>query len=119
MAEAWRRDGATVAAELGTDVSIGLSSAEVSSRRALHGPNRLEAAVVVPAWRKFLDQFADPLIYLLIGAVVASFAAWLLEGAEETTFEGIANLASPLPKPVRGCVREGRHQSRGTPRHSK
>ena len=108
MAEAWRRDGATVAAELGTDVSIGLSSAEVSARRALHGPNRLEAAVVVPAWRKFLDQFADPLIYLLIGAVVVSFAAWLLEGAEEVPFEVIVILAIILLNAVLGFVQEAR-----------
>lgn len=108
MAEPWHRDGATVAAELGTDVSIGLSSAEVSARRASYGSNRLEAAVVVPAWRKFLTQFADPLVYLLIGAVVVSFAAWLLEGAEEVPFEVIVILAIIVLNAVLGYVQEAR-----------
>ena len=36
----------------------------------------------MPAWRKFLGQFADPLIYLLLAAVVVSLVAWVLEGGE-------------------------------------
>ncbi len=108
MAEAWHRDVATVTAELGVDASIGLSSAEVVNRRAIYGSNQLEAAVVVPAWRKFLTQFADPLIYLLIGAVVVSFAAWLLEGAEEVPFEVIVILAIIVTNGVLGYVQEAR-----------
>lgn len=108
MTEPWHRDAATVAAEVGTDTSIGLSSAEVIARRASYGSNRLEAAVVVPAWRKFLAQFADPLVYLLIGAVVVSFAAWLLEGAEEVPFEVIVILAIIVLNAVLGYVQEAR-----------
>jgi Ca2+-transporting ATPase len=33
----------------------------------------------VPAWRKLLAQFADPLIYLLLGAIAISVAAWALQ----------------------------------------
>ena len=42
----------------------------MAARLARDGPNRLDPAEQVPAWRKFLAQFADPLIYLLIAAVV-------------------------------------------------
>ena len=80
--DAWRREAAEVAASLGTDVRRGLSTAEAAARLARFGPNRLEAAGQVPAWRKFLAQFADPLIYLLLAAVVVSLVAWVLEGGE-------------------------------------
>ena len=73
-----------------------------------YGPNQLDAAATVPAWRKFLDQFADPLVYLLIGAVVVSFGAWLLEGAEGMPFEVIVILVIVLLNAVLGYVQEAR-----------
>ena len=79
---AWRAEASLVAAALGTDARRGLSAAEAEARLARLGPNRLEAAERVPAWRKFLGQFADPLIYLLLAAVVVSLVAWALEGGE-------------------------------------
>ena len=80
--EPWRRDPTDVAAELDTDVGRGLTSAEAAFRLARDGPNELEAAAAVPAWRKFLSQFVDPLIYLLLAAVVVSVVAWAAEGAD-------------------------------------
>ena len=62
--EAWRRDAMEVAAELSTDVRMGLTSAEAAARLERYGPNHLDAAAMVTAWRKLLFQFADPLIYL-------------------------------------------------------
>ena len=50
----------------------GLSGAEAAIRLTRFGPNRLEEAQRVPGWRKFLGQFADPLIYLLLAAIVVS-----------------------------------------------
>ena len=49
-----------------------LRQGEAAARLERHGPNRLEEARPVPAWRKFLGQFADPLIYLLLVAVAIS-----------------------------------------------
>jgi magnesium-transporting ATPase (P-type) len=70
-AEPWRRDSAEVAAELDVDIRVGLTSAEAAARLVRYGPNQVNAADALPAWRKLLAQFADPLIYLLIAAVVA------------------------------------------------
>ena len=66
----WRREAADVVAGLGTDEHLGLSTAESRRRLDRFGPNQLQRAAVVPAWRKLLVQFADPLIYLLLAAVV-------------------------------------------------
>jgi magnesium-transporting ATPase (P-type) len=68
------------------DPSIGLTAADVADRRA---SARLDAAAAVPSWRKMLAQFANPLIYLLLGAVVVSVIAWI--------FEGVKGVSTPLP----------------------
>lgn len=65
----WRLDAAHVAARLGTDVRCGLTSAEAQARRGRYGPNELEPEAAVPAWRKLLSQFANPLVYVLLAAV--------------------------------------------------
>ena len=36
---------------------------------------------MVPRWKKFLAQFADPLVILLLVATAISAALWLLERA--------------------------------------
>ena len=73
-------DAGAVAAALGVDVGTGLSEQEAASRLAQHGPNALRAAPRAPAWRRVLAQFQDPLIYLLLAAVVVALVAWWVEG---------------------------------------
>jgi magnesium-transporting ATPase (P-type) len=106
--EPWRRDPSDVAAELGADVDRGLTSAEAALRLARDGPNELEAAAAVPAWRKFLSQFADPLIYLLLAAVVVSVVAWSAEGAEGVPYEAVVIAVIVVLNAVLGYVQEAR-----------
>lgn len=62
-----------VLAEIKTDPVSGLSSSEAESRRAEFGFNRLTPKRGTPAWFRFLLQFHQPLIYiLLIAAVITS-----------------------------------------------
>jgi len=91
-ADPWLVDTAEVVGSLGGDPVSGLSREEAAERLARVGPNRLEPEAEVPAWRKFLAQFADPLIYLLLAAIAVSLVAlvaWVLEGAEGVPFEAI------------------------------
>ena len=108
LSEPWRRDAAEVADDLGADPERGLTGAEAAARLGRFGPNLLEAAEVVPAWRKLLAQFANPLVYLLLGAVAVSLAAWALEGADEIPYEAIVILAIVLLNAVLGYVQEAR-----------
>lgn len=55
-----------------TPLHVGLSSAEAARLLAQHGPNQLAAAETVPAWKKFLAQFKDMLILILIAAALVS-----------------------------------------------
>lgn len=63
-----------VVASLSTDVMTGLSSGEVAERLATYGPNRLAESKRRPAFLRFLDQFRDLLIMILLVAAVVSFA---------------------------------------------
>ncbi|MBN2203436.1 MAG: cation-translocating P-type ATPase [Thermoleophilia bacterium] len=87
--DSWRRSAADVAAELGTDLRDGLSAAEATARLGRYGPNELEPGEEVPAWRTFLRQFADPLVYLLFAAIAISLAVWVLEGAAGIPFDAV------------------------------
>jgi P-type Ca2+ transporter type 2C len=104
----WRQDAADVAAALASDVHRGLSAPEAAARLERYGPNRLDATEPVPPWRKLVVQFADPLVYLLIGAVVVSLAAWLLEGAAGVPFEVIVISAIIVANGALGYVQEAR-----------
>ncbi|MGZ8606806.1 MAG: cation-translocating P-type ATPase [Actinomycetota bacterium] len=104
-------DPSTVAAAdvvraIGADPSSGLASEEAADRLERVGANRLDPAAEVPAWRKFLAQFADPLVYLLLGAVVVSVVAWALEGAEGTPYEAVVIAAIVLANAVLGFMQE-------------
>jgi P-type Ca2+ transporter type 2C len=106
--EPWRCEAAAVAAELGTDIGKGLTAAEAASRLRRHGPNELEAAAAVPAWRKMLGQLADPLIYLLLAAVVVSLVAWAAEGASGVPYEALVIAVIIVLNAALGYVQEAR-----------
>jgi Ca2+-transporting ATPase len=69
MAE-YRRTTDEVVTELESDPRWGLSTEEARSRLERYGPN--EAEKPVPAWRRFLAQFRDTLVILLLAATAIS-----------------------------------------------
>jgi Ca2+-transporting ATPase len=71
---------AELARTFAVDIELGLTSPEAALRLARDGPNVLAATVALPAWRRFLRHFQDPLIYLLCAAIAISLAAWAIEG---------------------------------------
>jgi magnesium-transporting ATPase (P-type) len=106
--EPWLRPAAEVVAGLGTDVRAGLSSPEATTRLRRYGANQLQAAERMAGWRRFLGQFADTLIYLLLTAVVVSVVAWAVEGAEGVPYEAVVILAIVVLNAVLGYVQEAR-----------
>ena len=98
--------GAEVVEALSGDPHEGLSGAEAERRLAQFGPNRLESAQPVPAWRRFAAQFAEPLVYLLIGAAVVSLLAWASEGATGLPVEAAVIATIVLANGVLGYVQE-------------
>ncbi len=64
---------------LGVNLSAGLMPEEVRRRQKEHGPNRVTARRGTPAWVKFLRQFNQPLVYILLVAsgVTALLGEWV------------------------------------------
>ncbi len=54
---------------LEVNLSLGLGEQEVDRRQKVFGPNSVTARSGVPLWYKFLEQFNQPLVYILIAAV--------------------------------------------------
>ncbi|MBF0408859.1 MAG: HAD-IC family P-type ATPase [Candidatus Riflebacteria bacterium] len=61
--------------ELETNPEKGISNGEAEKRIENFGQNVLTPAKRVPAWRRFLGQFENPLIIILLVSAVASFFA--------------------------------------------
>ena len=104
----WSRSADAVACDLGTDASAGLSTAEAARILADNGPNELPSKPPVPAWKRFLAQFNDPLVFLLLGAIVISAIAWVLEGAHGAPVDSIVILAVVTLNAVLGFVQENK-----------
>lgn len=96
------------AAQLGADVERGLTAVEAAERRARFGANTLDSAPPEPAWRRLLAQFADPLIYLLLGAVVVSMAAWAFEGARGVPIDALVIVVIVVANAILGYVQESK-----------
>ena len=104
----YRRPAAEVVAALGSDARRGLTDAEARRRLGQHGPNELAAERPVPGWKKFLAQFKDALVVLLLIAAAISAALWLAERDTPLPYEAIAILAIVLLNAVLGYVQQAR-----------
>ncbi len=83
-------DVPAVADSVGADPAIGLSRAEAARRLVADGPNEL-ASTPPKTWaQRLLEQFASPLVLLLLAAIVVSLIAWWLEDASEVPFDAVA-----------------------------
>ncbi|MGI8708797.1 MAG: cation-translocating P-type ATPase [Actinomycetota bacterium] len=97
-----------VVAGLDSDARRGLDEAEARARLLSQGPNELRSTPQVPRWRKLLGQFVDPLVMLLLAAVVVSLAVWLVEGSHGIPFETLAIVLIVLLNAVLGYIQEER-----------
>lgn len=110
-------DAQAVAASLGVDPNTGLSQAEAERRLVQYGPNELASAPPVPKWKKFLAQFKDPLVYLLLAATGISLVAWFIEranatlgaeGGEALPFDAIVIVLILIVNAVLGYIQESK-----------
>jgi len=93
---------------LQSDPVGGLAAGEAQDRLVRIGPNELQATPPIPRWRRFLAQFTDPLVILLLAATVISVIAWLLEGAEGLPYEALAIIAIVIVNALIGFFQEER-----------
>ncbi|KAL9622047.1 MAG: hypothetical protein Q9160_003546 [Pyrenula sp. 1 TL-2023] len=73
------------ASRLSTSLSHGLSPSEAESRLLKDGPNELPSEEPEPMWLRFLKQFKETLILLLLGSAAISFFIGNLDDAVSIT----------------------------------
>uniref|UniRef100_W5KCX8 Calcium-transporting ATPase type 2C member 1 n=1 Tax=Astyanax mexicanus TaxID=7994 RepID=W5KCX8_ASTMX len=112
------------ACALQADLQFGLSHDEVLRRRVYHGWNEFDISEEEPLWKKYISQFKDPLIMLLLASAVISVlmrqfddavsitvaiiivvtVAFVQEYRSEKSLEELGKLVPPECH----CIREGR-----------
>ncbi|KAM9048909.1 calcium-transporting ATPase type 2C member 2 isoform 1-T1 [Megaptera novaeangliae] len=108
------------------DLQNGLSEFSVTQRRLVHGWNEFVADNTEPVWKKYLDQFKNPLILLLLASALVSVltknyedaisiamavlivvtVAFIQEYRSEKSLEELTKLVPPECN----CIREGKLQ---------
>ena len=105
---AYGRPADDVLASLATDGRRGLSETEARARLGQYGRNELAVDKPVPAWRKFLAQFEDVLVILLLLATAISFGLWVYERGAMLPYEAITIFSIVLLNAVMGYVQTSR-----------
>ncbi len=100
--------GRAVLAAWAGDAERGLSAEDAARRLAEHGPNEVVSEPPEPWWRRLLAQFRDPLVYLLLVAIVISLGVWALEGAHGVPVDAVVIVAVLLANATIGFVQEAR-----------
>lgn len=90
----WATAAEEVCRQVAADTATGLTSQEAQRRRDQFGPNELVSEPPVPIWRRVVQQFNDPLVLLLLAAIVVSIAAWAFEGGQDVPVDAIVIAAT-------------------------
>ncbi|XP_009075176.1 PREDICTED: calcium-transporting ATPase type 2C member 2 [Acanthisitta chloris] len=115
-----------LARALKVDLETGLSAFSVLQRRVKHGWNEFSVENTEPIWKKYLDQFKNPLILLLLASALVSVITKEYEDAASITMavlivvtvafiqeyrseKSLEELTKLVP-PECNCLREGKLQ---------
>ena len=93
-----------LATSLASHLHDGLSDAEAKARLERDGPNELTGEQPVPAWRRFLAQFRDVLVILLLIATAVSAGLWAYERDTALPYEAMAIVAVVLLNTTMGYL---------------
>ncbi|XP_015495760.1 calcium-transporting ATPase type 2C member 2 [Parus major] len=115
-----------LARALNVDLQTGLSEFSVLQRRSKHGWNEFSVENTEPIWKKYLDQFKNPLILLLLASALVSVITKEYEDAASITMavlivvtvafiqeyrsEKSLEELNKLVPPECNCLREGKLQ---------
>lgn len=108
MNHPFSKETESVIKELQTDIKAGLTKTEADKRLAKYGPNSLGEEKKVPLWKRFLGQFADAMVLILIGAAVLSAIMAIKEGGFSGWIDVIVILAIVIINAILGVYQEGK-----------
>lgn len=96
-----------VARKLRTNIGVGLSSEEVKNRRNKHGPNKLDEQKKESLFIKFIKQFQDFMIIILLIAAVVSAGISYFQG-ENNYIDSIIIISIVVLNAIMGLVQEAK-----------
>ena len=91
-----------------TDEARGLTDEQVKTLRAEHGENRLQEKKKKTMFWRFIDQFRDAMILILIAAAIISFVVAITEGNPKEFFEPLLILFIVILNAVMGVMQESK-----------
>ena len=98
----------TVITDLGSDIQLGLSAKQVEERQKQYGENKLQEKKKKTNFQRFLDQFKDVMILILIAAAVISFVIACVEGNPKEFFEPVLILLIVIMNAIMGVMQESK-----------
>lgn len=101
-------DREQVIAGLGTNVQTGLTEEEVSRRLESYGENRLREKKKKTTFQRFMDQFKDAMIIVLLIAAAISFVVAFIEMNMNEFFEPVLILLIVILNAIMGVVQESK-----------
>ena len=93
---------------LESDSHQGLTEDQARERQARFGKNRLQEKAPKTALRRFLEQFKDVMILILLAAAAVSFTVALIEGDSGEFFEPVLILLIVVLNAVLGVMQESK-----------
>lgn len=100
--------GEEVVKELSADFVNGLTDAQIQEKRDQFGENKLREKKKKTTFQRFLDQFKDVMILILIAAAVISFAIACAEGEVKEFFEPVLILVIVIINAIMGVMQESK-----------
>ena len=94
--------------DLDTHLSQGLTEQSAKDRQEKYGENKLKEAPKKTSFQKFLDQFKDAMIIILLIAAAVSFGLAIQEGNTSAFFEPLLILLIVVLNAIMGVVQENK-----------
>ncbi|MBQ7904028.1 MAG: HAD-IC family P-type ATPase, partial [Oscillospiraceae bacterium] len=95
-------------ASLDSNLAEGLSEKQAAEKLAQHGENRLREKKKKTNFQRFVDQFKDAMIIILLIAAAVSFAIAVIEGNPKEFFEPVLILAIVIMNAIMGVMQESK-----------
>lgn len=112
--EAYSRKAADVVQELQSDAQTGLTEETAAARLGEYGPNKLAEKKKKSLLARFIEQFKDVMILILLVAAVISFVVACVEGDPMEFIEPALIVLIVVLNAVMGLVQESKAEKRWT-----
>lgn len=104
----YNQDISALLGELHTNADTGLTSQDAKTSLQTVGPNQLTAKKPKSMFSRFIDQFKDPMIIVLLAAAAINFGVIIVEKSYSDIFEPILILLIVIINAIMGVSQESK-----------